>query len=595
MSVRNHNITKWLLAGGFAIAAYCCAVPSLADDKLTANDRKRYDYFFEEAARLQSNGRYGEAFSLLEHARKINPNAAEVYYYLSMYYSQMKQDSLAQAYMERAVNLSPDNLAYRERMAAHHVNSQQFDLAIDDYEAIYERNHGNTDALYMLLRLYQQQKLYPKMLSTLNRLEVEEGESEKLTLEKMHIYELMDDAKAAYRELKSLSEAHPLDMQYKTMLGNWLMGHKKQKEAYKLFTAVLNEEPDNSYAQMSLYDYYNELGQKEKAHDMLDRILLSKKTDLETKATMIRVFIQDNESHGADSTQVIALFDRMLQANRSADVAEMRAAYMSIKKLPADTVNAAFKKVLEIAPDRSSARMQLIQNLWEEKRYDDVIAQSDTAHAYNPEEMVFYYFGGMGHYMKHDEDATLTEFRRGIAQINKDSQPELVSDLYMIMGDILHNKDLPKEAFAAYDSCLQWKPDNVPALNNYAYYLSLTGHDLQKAELMSYKAIKAEPSNSTYLDTYAWILFREERYADAKAYIDQTLTYADTTANNSTILEHAGDIYAMNGITDKAIAFWQQALDGSSDTDALKIKTECKKYMTETEIKKYKKTWKKAK
>lgn len=128
---------------------------------------------------------------------------------------------------------------------------------------------------------------------------------------------------------------------------------------------------------------------------MLDRILLGKKTDLETKATMIRSFIQDNESHGADSSKVIALFDRMLQANPSADVAEMRAAYMNIKKMPADTVNAAFKKVLDIAPDRSSARMQLIQNLWEEKRYDDVIAQSDTAHAYNPEEMVFYYFGGM--------------------------------------------------------------------------------------------------------------------------------------------------------------------------------------------------------
>lgn len=204
-------------------------VPSLAGDKLTPNDRKRYDYFFEEAARLQSNGRYGEAFSLLEHARKINPDAAEVYYYLSMYYAQMKQDSLAQAYMERAVNLSPDNLAYRERMAAYHVNSQQFDRAIDDYEAIYERNHNNTDALYMLLRLYQQQKLYPKMLATLNRLEVEEGESEKLTLEKMHIYELMDDPKAAYRELKSLSEAHPLDTQYKTMLGNWLIATRSRR------------------------------------------------------------------------------------------------------------------------------------------------------------------------------------------------------------------------------------------------------------------------------------------------------------------------------------------------------------------------------
>ncbi len=83
----------------------------------------------------------------------------------------------------------------------------------------------------------------------------------------------------------------------------------------------------------------------------------------------------------------------------------------------------------------------------------------------------------------------------------------------LIMGDILNKKGLEEESFAAYDSCLQWKDDNVTALNNYAYYMSLKGVELHKAEQMSYKTIKAEPKNGTYLDTYAWILFMEERYA----------------------------------------------------------------------------------
>ena len=165
----------------------------------------------------------------------------------------------------------------------------------------------------------------------------------------------------------------------------------------------------------------------------------------------------------------------------------------------------------------------------------------------------------------------------------------------MIMGDILHGKNRQAEAFAAYDSCLHWKPDNVPGLNNYAYYISQTGKNLQKAELMSYKTIKAEPKNSTYLDTYAWILFMEERYAEAKTYIDQTLAYSDSTADNSTVIEHAGDIYAMNGLTDQAVAYWKQAQKGSQDPDALKVKIECRKYMTESEIIKYKRKWKKTK
>ncbi len=56
----------------------------------------------------------------------------------------------------------------------------------------------------------------------------------------------------------------------------------------------------------------------------------------------------------------------------------------------------------------------------------------------------------------------------------------------------------------------------------------------------------------------------EERYAEAKTYIDQTLAYSDSTADNSTIIEHAGDIYAMNGLTDQAVGLLEaQAQKGS--------------------------------
>lgn len=187
----------------------------------------------------------------------------------------------------------------------------------------------------------------------------------------MRVYELMNDKKAAYQELKSLVDQHPLDMQYKTMLGNWLVQHDRQKEAYKCFTDVLKEEPDNSYAQMSLYDYYNATHQEQLAGQMLDKILMSPKSDAETKVMMYRSFIQKNESEGGDSTKVIALFDKALNvAHPSAEVAEMRAAYMSLKKMPADSVCRAFEKVLTIAPDNVNARMQLVQMLWNEKKYD---------------------------------------------------------------------------------------------------------------------------------------------------------------------------------------------------------------------------------
>ena len=61
----------------------------------------------------------------------------------------------------------------------------------------------------------------------------------------------------------------------------------------------------------------------------------------------------------------------------------------------------------------------------------------------------------------------------------------------------------------------------------------------------------------------------EERYADAKTYIDQALKNCDSTADNSTVLEHAGDIYYMNGMADESVDFWKKASTGENQTEVV--------------------------
>ena len=78
-----------------------------------------------------------------------------------------------------------------------------------------------------------------------------------------------------------------------------------------------------------------------------------------------------------------------------------------------------------------------------------------------------------------------------MTQITADSKKEVVSDFYSILGDAYHTKDLNTEAYAAYDSALVYNPSNIGALNNYAYYLSVERRNLDKAEEMSYKTVKA--------------------------------------------------------------------------------------------------------
>ena len=135
------------------------------------------------------------------------------------------------------------------------------------------------------------------------------------------------------------------------------------------------------------------------------------------------------------------------------------------------------------------------------------------------------------------------------------------------MGDVYHQLNKVTESFAAYDSSLVYNDSNIGVLNNYAYYLSEKGEKLDIAEEMSYKTIKAEPKNSTYLDTYAWILFQKKNYGEAKIYIDDALKNGGD--ESEVIVEHSGDIYYMNGEKEKALEFWLQAKKLGGDSTLL--------------------------
>lgn len=74
---------------------------------------------------------------------------------------------------------------------------------------------------------------------------------------------------------------------------------------------------------------------------------------------------------------------------------------------------------------------------------------------------------------------------------------------------------------------------------------------------MSRKTVIAEPNNGTYLDTYAWVLFKLGRYTEAADYINRTIS--QTGGVSEVEYEHAGDIYYMLKEKEAAVAYWELA------------------------------------
>lgn len=196
--------------------------------------------------------------------------------------------------------------------------------------------------LEILVRLYDAKKDYAKMLSTVDRMEQADGPSEDISFMRMGIYEQQGDKKNAYRILKAITDDHPNEPSYKVMLGNWLMQHDRKSEAFKWFESALQDDKQNEFALNSLYDYYRNTGDDAKARQLRDDILFSKQTDIKTKLSMLQQAIRENEQEqGGDSTIVLDIFDRVMRtAPHNADLSNLKAVYMRLKKMPQDSINA---------------------------------------------------------------------------------------------------------------------------------------------------------------------------------------------------------------------------------------------------------------
>ena len=547
---------------------------------LSAEQQRKYDYFFLEAMRMKGKNEYDAAFGLLQHCLDINPTTSSALYEISQYYMFLRQVPQGQVALEQAVAFAPDNYWYSQGLVSLYQQQNELDKAAALLEKMVTRFPSKQDPLFSLLDIYSRQEKYNDVISTLNRLEKRLGKNEQLSMEKFRIYLQMKDDKKAFQEIESLVQEYPMDMRYQVILGDVYLQNGKKQEAYDAYQKVLAVEPDNPMALFSMASYYEQTGQKELYQQQLDTLLLNKKVTSDTKISVMRQVIAENEQSSAkDSTQVIALFDRMMKQDMDdPQIPMLYSQYLLSKNMEQEAVP-VLEQVVDLDPTNKAARLMLVSAAVKKEDYKQIIKVCEPGIEATPDALELYYYLAIAYHQAEQGDSVLSVCNRALEHITPDTRKEVISDFYSIMGDIYHTKKQMTEAYAAYDSALVYNSSNIGALNNYAYYLSVERRDLDKAEEMSYKTVKAEPNNSTYLDTYAWILFEKGNYAEARIYIDNAMK--NDGEKSDVIVEHCGDIYFMTGDAEGALKYWKKALEMGSESKTLKQKIEKKKYIAE--------------
>ena len=550
-----------------------------------------FRYYYLEANREKMAGHYAEAFDLLLHCQALEPDAPELLYDLAPFELSIRQDSIGAAMLMKASALDPTNVYYKETLASYYLEHHDTEKALPVLEELSQMQPKRVELLARLVQLYNEGQRYDDAIRVLNRMEQLEGKTAQVSYQKFALYKALNQEQKAFAELDALCNEYPHEMSYRLAIGNQLLQAGRHDEALKVFEEVQLKEPQNKMLPLSMMAYHRRMGADSLFVHLRDSLLYATTTDSEVRAELMRDFVaEDVRRDSAGSERIESAFARLMHDfPEDVNILQLRAAYLATY-MPdnQDLFVDVMECVMRAEPDNVQAISYLIQYYGTHKEFDRLEDLCRRAVIVHPEELVFHYYLGVACWQAGKHEDALKAFQDGVAQKNEESRDAMVADLFSQMGDVFYELGREQEAFNAYDSCLVYQDDNVGCLNNYAYYLSLKNINLDKAEEMSYRTIRLEPSNRTYLDTYAWILFQKGRFGEAQAYMDQVVAPEQTDsvlladeALSGVVFEHAGDVAACNGNMEQALRFWQLAEQkgGNGLTSLLPKKIRQKKYI----------------
>lgn len=505
-----------------SLLVFCCSF------SVVSAQQTKFNYIFQEAMRQKLANKYDAAIDLFDYCHQLDPESGAVLYELAELYRYAKNDTLAIKALEKACRLYPNNYWYKNHLVTLYLDNRRNDEALQCVEDMARLFPEKGEVLGMLLELYEKKNDYANMVKVLDKIEVKEGKSEKLSMEKFRLFLQMNDEARAFEEMRNLADEYPNDLRYQVVIGDLYLDAGKKEEALKQFQMVEAQDPENVTLLLSMANFYNQEGDTAHYQDYLTRLLTNKDVDDATRVRMLGVLVRENLTTNADSTQLLSLFDKVLQQPQEhTDILELKVRYMDKKKMPVEDQKPILRRILEIDPEHDMARHMLLKYAVEENDHQSIVNICKPAVEYNADSPVFYFYMGVEYYLIDEKEKSMDALRSGLNRVENEMDEEnrfkIRTHSYALLGDIYHQLGQDDKAFQAYDSCLIYNKNDAMVLNNYAYYLSLKKKDLQRAEEMSRLSNELEPDNATYLDTYAWVLFQQKRYDEAKQYMDKVV------------------------------------------------------------------------
>lgn len=584
------------------------------------SNRKKAKHYFLEGAIKDAEGKEDEAYE----------------YYKKAYLADSTYVDAGNAYGSSRLFLNTDMLSRREqKLKALKIARKYMDFypgdafatmqygymaqisdtlpeAIRVYEDFGKYNNSNISVILSKAETYGMMGMNDSAISTIRHFERIKGTSVESTLQKVRYHLLEGDTISIFNELTDLVASNPTNIDYLLLKAKVMEVLGTPDSSLYYIRLAEKFEPNDGRVKNELANYYAIQGDSISFDKYTYEALMSENLDMELKVGILSQYMQRILSDKSDTKRSDKLFETLRQQYPHEPVIlELGAQYSGAKKDFPSAIE-QLKYAIDLDgqnPEYYGGLMTyyLVSDLPEEAMA--IYEKSKKGNVELPPSASILYANAAETLKKFDiaeatYDSLINDLAPGVhlgdsvVDLTKLRNLEwqqlyVLSSYFEMAGDMYYKMGNLDETFRCYDNTLMIFPDNILALNNYAYFLiddkgaEPGDEDFRKAKEMSEKALHltAKEPVSTYLDTYAWILFKEGNFEEAEKYQEQAFEVMEKEGQSPTydFYSHYGDILFMNGKPEEALEQWEKALELEPDDAVLQKKVQNKSMLYEEE------------
>ncbi len=509
-----------------------------------------------------NTGNYGKAKEHLQKLAAIDPQNDAAYYYLANIAIRTDDAPSGELYLKKGIELDPENFWYREILGQLYIKHNKIAEAIKLYEELLEMYPKKSAVYYSLVNLYLGTQQTAQAKEMLEKIEAVQGKSEAIAMTYYNIFRMEQDWEKALNYLVEFDKEFQ-SPRIACVIGDMYANRYKDSLALIYYNKALEVDKECAPAMYGRAEVHRSNGNFAAFFEDINPFLANPTIDSRMKVDYLKQLFQipnflNRFKHQLDSAML------GIEAAHPADTtANLFLASYYGERGNNERCKELLYKNHELYPDDYSLLATYIIALYQLQEWENLEEASSRALEQYPADRDLTQLRAIARFQTGNTDKAIESYREleKIALASKDTATLITA--YSILADLHYGKKENKTAFSYYNKVLKINPDEVGALNNYAYYLALEGKNLKKAYQMSRKTIEAEPDNPTFLDTFGWILFLMDKPLEAKAQFKHALLYGGT--ENADILDHYAEVLFKLGEHDLAFIYWNQAknLDSS--------------------------------